>query len=82
MDHEKKHNKKEKKHTNNMKKVHVTVYVCVWVSGCLCGCVVQGVGVVCWRVGVWVSVFFFLKKCFLCVCVFFLIRFFKSLKKF
>ena len=37
--------KREKKHTNNnIKKVHVTVYVCVWVSGCLCGWVVQGVG--------------------------------------
>ena len=52
----------------------MTVYVCVWVSGCLCGCVVQGVGVVSWRVGVWVSGslgvgFFF--QCFLCVCVFF-----------
>ena len=50
----------------------MTVYVRVRVSGCLCGCVVQGVGVVCWRVGVWVSGclgvgFFFVS----CVCVFF-----------
>ena len=30
--------KREKHTTNKIKKVHVTVYVCVWVSGCLCGC--------------------------------------------
>ena len=58
MGHAKKKNiltKREKHTNNNFKKVHVTVYVCVWVSGCLCGCVIQGVGVACGRVGVWVS---------------------------
>ena len=55
----------------------MTVYVCVWVSGCLCECVVEGVGVVCWRVGVgvWVSGCrcFIKKKNVSCVfvCVFF-----------
>ena len=57
----------------------MTVYVCVWVGGCLCGCVVQGVGVVCWRVGVWVCGCLGVGvslKCFLCVC------FFQKFKKF
>ena len=66
-------NKREKYTNNNPKKAHVTLYVCVWVSGCLCGCVVQGVGVVCWRVGVWVSGCLGVGvslKCFLCVCFF------------
>ena len=56
----------------------------------LCGCVVQGVGVVCWRVGVWVSgclgVFFFKKKKKVsCVFVFFCsisFFFFQNFKKF
>ena len=56
----------------------MTVYVCVWVSGCLCGCVVQGVGVVLARGCV--GVFFFLKMFPACVFFFFfLIIFFEKI---
>ena len=35
-----KHNLKKEKNTQIIKKkVHVTLNVCVWISGCLCGCV-------------------------------------------
>ena len=63
----------------------MTVYVCVWVSGCPCGCVVQGVGVVCWRVGVCECLGVFFQMFPVCLSVFFLKKedfFQKNLKKF
>ena len=65
---QKKINKREQKHTNNnLRKVHVTVYVCVWVrvsvwcvGAWVCGCL-----------GVVVFFFFFFLMFPVCLCFFF-----------
>ena len=70
----------KKKLKNTQKIMFVCGSVGVWVSGCLCGCVGQGVGVACGRVGVSVSGCFF-PVCFL-QFLFFLFFEFKKLKNF